>query len=79
MIPDTLDTAEDRLQFVVGQVRDFQRGLTRSMQCPYCCSANHEGAVFCCDKMMLAVGAAIDRMELTERLEEAERIADRTN
>lgn len=69
----------NRMEWVHEQIVDFRRGFIKSIRCPYCKAFNKPDTEFCCPKMLRAVGAVCDRIDLAERQEEAAKIVDRIN
>jgi len=54
--------AEQRLECVSEQVRDYQAGHIRKLGCPYCGRSIKFGKM-CCDLMAKAVKAVLDRQK----------------
>lgn len=77
--PTEEQIAANRVAWVEEQIMDFRRGFISKIRCPYCNALNKPDSEFCCDKMTLAVGAVCDKLDLQDRKDAAERIAERVN
>jgi len=70
-------TPEQKIESVAKQIRQAELGIIPNLTCPYCEAVTKPGETLCCLKMAKAVAAVLQRVELSERLELAERIAEK--
>ena len=62
-------TGEEKLNSVEGQMRDILKGRVWILRCPYCKtdgerSKTRFGDTFCCETMLAAVTAVMQRLEI---------------
>ena len=70
-------TEVEKLDNVEHQVRAIEAGKFEVLVCPYCGMATAKGDDLCCDTFNKALHAVLDRIELQEKIDAANRIAER--
>jgi hypothetical protein len=75
-----MDSSE-KLQFVLEQVVKLRNDDDAPLEisCPYCLSTSVPGTEFCCNKMHNALAVIMDRQDLLDRLDMANRIAEKSS
>lgn len=68
--------ADDKLLSLEMQIDSFGKGVN-TISCPYCQSSTPEGSVFCCNTLMNALQAILDRRQLENNIIDAENIKSR--
>lgn len=77
--PTAEQIAANRLHFVEEQIMMIRAGLTDRVRCPYCLSMVIMDGEFCCERFKKATAAVLDKMDMDDRKDQANRIADRVN
>ncbi len=70
-------TPDQKVDYVEKQVTALEQKRTNVLNCPYCETAIFEGDILCCIPLGRAVAAVIMRKETKEKIEQAERIAEK--
>ena len=70
-------TAEEKLRNLESQIVLIERGQHDVISCPYCGGITPKGGAFCCKTVSEAIAAILDRMDLEQKIREAEAIAEK--
>jgi hypothetical protein len=72
--------SQDKIQFVLEQVIKLRNGddVPLEVSCPYCLSTSVPGTEFCCKTMHNALAVIMDRQDLLDKIDTAERIREKS-
>lgn len=70
-------TPEQKIEYVANQIRACEIGAIQELDCPYCHASNRRGEPLCCNLFAAAALAILQREDLRERSELAERIGEK--
>lgn len=71
-----LMTPEERLSEVERQVRAVRTGDLTEITCPYCGLGVKMDGVFCCQTLVTAIDAVLERLQVNEAIEFIDRVTD---
>ncbi len=73
---DRSETARKNIESVRRQIRAMDVTGPMTIECPYCQEVTDPGGTFCCKRLIQAVAAVIDRVNVDDAIELVERIQE---